>query len=311
MKQFFLYALCILSPLFLRAQIEVKEFSFINDRIFAKAQDLYGHTFVPYKGRLLNTRYDHAFKMGLVVFKISSSSVDIVENIKFTMNGFQENKRSFRLSISSINTSQDGLSHEFVLRDLRQPDALSSLKIVLNSNFEPVEIYFQPVSETQRIYYIMPLPPEIEKRDNRYFTHDEDINLSSPDLLWGKTIVPFATLTDFTEYKEFNRLYPADAITLKFEERTVVKGKKEKLAQYFILSKAQNGQVKQQEWLIKKIKETADEDVRFSGKFFLLQLKDETTEEEKTMIIRRRNNQLRQIEFDGVTYITRRGKRKE
>ena len=290
---------------------EPKEFSYTNDRLILKSTDLYGHTFLPYKGRLQGTRYDSPLKLGAVMFRITSSTVEVRENIRFTMNGSQEAENRFNFSVSSIHADKKGLVHEFVLRDLRVADALSSLKIILNEKAEPIEIHFAPVGETARVYLISSLPADIAKRDNSYYTHEGDFSLTTPDVLWGQTLVPFALLENLGDYQIYQRIYPGEALTLKFEERTVQKGKKEKLQQYVLLSSNDNGTIKTQEWLIRKYKEVPDKNPKSELKHLLFQLKNEATDTEVDLLITRRGQGIKSLDIGNLSYLMRSGKRQE
>ena len=79
MKIKFSFLLSIL-PIIIYGQVEY--LSYQDDRIFTTPRQLYGHTFVPNKGKLSTAHYPDPIKMGTVIFEITSTGVLITEQVE-------------------------------------------------------------------------------------------------------------------------------------------------------------------------------------------------------------------------------------
>lgn len=248
-----------LLPLYTFAQVvPVKEFSYVEDRKFYAGQELYGYTFVPNKGKMTSAHYSNPIPKGAVHLEITSTGLIVTERVKFKPNGIipgVTKAPSYRLSIPRIDKTSFG--YELRLVDMKNADLQGHLKIVINEDNHAVSIAFKPSpAEAERTYYLPNTPKDIIQRDSKFFTHKQDLDATSLDDYWGKTLYPFAILFDQYDYRAFKRIYPDDRITIKFEERAILKGKKEKIFQYIVVNrKDMKGAKVAEEFLVKKVKE--------------------------------------------------------
>ena len=300
-------------PSLLTAQI--KEFTYVSDHRFHNAADFYGYTLVPGKGRTPTGSYEHPIKLGLVQFKITTTGLEVKENVKMTATGAVTEEKSYIFSIPRTNEiSNPKRGYEFVLMDLNNADIQGHLRVFVNENKEAVSMAFVPrAGEQERFYSLLPTPGDVMKRDNKFFTHEYDFKLPNTDVLWKQVIFPFAELTDEGDYKSFRRLYPSDQVSFKFEERTIVKGKKEKLAQFIIIQTPDEaGKAQTVEWMIKKTKEGTENTPEGPRKTLTFYLTDEAGKTELTAVFHRTEKEtLKAIEIGEKTYTMRPGIRKD
>ena len=248
-----------LIPLYTFAQVvPVKEFSYVEDNKFYSGQDVYGYTFVPNKGKMTSAHYSNPIPKGAVHLEVTSTGLIVTERVKFKPNGIVPGvtkAATYKLSIPRIDKTSFG--YELRLVDMKNADLQGHLKIVINKDNHAVTVAFKPSpAEAERTYYLPNTPKDIIQRDSKFFTHKQDMDATSLDDYWGKTLYPFAILFDQYDYRAFKRIYPDDRITVKFEERTVQKGKKEKVYQYIVVNRKNlKGEKVAEEFLVKKIKE--------------------------------------------------------
>lgn len=303
---FFFLTLCL--PSLLLAQNT--EFGYITDRSFEQATDFFGHTLIPGKGRIPSGNYDYPLKSPAVRFSLSSTGLEVVENVSLSINGPSEEKKSYRFSIPRINDLYNpSKGFEFVLMNLQDADRQGYLRVFLNEKKEVVGLVFRPNSaEQERIYSMIMPPPKIEERDGRYFTHELDFELPNTDVLWGKVIIPFAQLDDMGDYQAFSRLYPHDRVSIKFFEHTVPKGKKEKLVQYINIQTVDDaGKEQSEEWAIKKFKETKSNGAEATELYLY---KEESREQAVLTLVKSSQSTISRIAYGSKTYLMRPGKRK-
>ncbi len=291
-----------------------KEYSYFNDRFFTAPEQIYGSTFIPFKGKLTNAHFDDPIKLGLVKFEMTSSVATITERVTFTTGGIKgENKSEpFKMSISSINRT--GWGYDLVLMDIQNPNVQGYLKVYINQG-NVTKLLFRPeLSASERTFYLPPPPDYVEARDGKFFTHEQDIDLKDFSSLLDQTIYPFFKLQDRGDYQEFSRIYPDDRLVFKIEERMILKGKKEKPFRYIVFNDGNNSSTPKVEYLIKKTK-----DVRLSDRFMKrdrdaveVLVEDETTKEEiKIYFYRNQQKKLEGIRMGEVEFGMRKGKRND
>lgn len=248
-----------LIPLYTFAQVvPVKEFSYVEDRKFYSGQEIYGHIFVPNKGKMSSAHYSNPIPKGAVHLEVTSTGLIVTERVKFKPNGIVPGvtkAATYKLSIPRIDKTSFG--YELRLVDMQNADLQGHLKIVIDNDNHAVTVAFKPSpAEAERTYYLPNTPKDIIQRDSKFFTHKQDMDATSLDDYWGKTLYPFATMFDQYDYRAFKRIYPDDRITIKFEERAVLKGKKEKIYQYIVINRKDlKGTKVTEEFLVKKVKE--------------------------------------------------------
>lgn len=310
-----LCALSLALPLWLVAQQTTpKEYTYVSDRIVSKSDDLLGYTIFPAEGKLSNAPITRPVKLGLVQFKISATGLTVQENVKFSTTGIisENDVKNYRVSIPRIDETDYGF--ELVLMDLQNPDVQGYLKVVRNGKRQIERVQFRPtMADPERTYFLANTPADIEGRDNRFFTHIQDVDATTPLDLWSRKtqIIPFAQIAYTERTNDFTRLYPSDRVRINFEERTELKGKKEKLTQYIVLQKPNAaGADESQEFLIRKIKEVADPQHK-SIKHIVLDVTLNGNETNSFItIFRTAQNTISSVDFGNLSYLMRDGKRK-
>ena len=294
---------------------EVKEFTFLTDRMIRKADDLVGYTLRPMEGKLSNSPISKNLKRGLVEFKITANSLIVTENVKFsTTNIISETDfKNYKLSISSISDTKYGF--EVIVMDLNNPDIQGHHKIYRNPANQIERVQFRPApAEPERTYIFLPPPADIENRDSKFFSHDADIVIPEPADLWSKKIqlIPFAKVYPVEDILEFARLYPSSRINIKFDERTEQKGKKEKLVQIITLNQPDEANNNRPlEFHVRKIKEVAASSAKNAPKEIHIECLDFINNKDALIIITRSSyNTITQIRIGDNLYTLRPGKRK-
>lgn len=244
----------------LNLSAQVRDFTYTNDRAFLDAKDLYGSSFVPSEGKLATAYYPVAIEMGMAQFKFTTTLAEIKESVEFTPAGRNKiTEEVHRMSIPSINKQSYG--YEIVLMDFKDADIQGYAKIYIDPKTrQATSIVFRPTpADAERVYYLPKPSNDNEKRDGRFFTHEQDLPAANLEEFWGedvKTLYPHATLKNIDDYLDFNRIYPKDKVSITFEQRMekIPNSKKEKLVQYICLKKPNSaGEVASEEYQVKKI----------------------------------------------------------
>lgn len=298
-------------PLLLQAQ--VGKYTFVEDRQFLYAQDLAGYTFIPYRGKLSNAHFDDPVKEGLVQFSVTTTGVEIIEQVTFSTGGISGENKSKPLKMSIPRIDKKAYGFELVLMDMRNPNIQGYLQFYANRGYVHTIKYKPEPSATERTFFVLPLPDYQDERDGKFFTHDKDHNIDDFKEIFGERIYPFAVLQDEYDYREFNRLFPVDQLFFQIETRTVQKKRRDKEYQYLILNDANNKEAPKQEFLIKKIKETKWKDLiyRKEREAVRVTMFDETNKEEHELYFFRhpKDKNLTAIRHKDKEYLLRQGKR--
>lgn len=325
MKTFFtaiaLYAFSF--SLSAQGNVTAKEYTHTSDLTVRNSTDLVGYVIHPKEGKLSNSPLIRTVKLGLVEFKITETDLYVVENVKYSTTGItsETDFKNYRLSIQQIAESRATNSYEIILMDLRNPDVQGHLKVQLNEQDQIIRLQFRPTNnEPERTYELIPPPTDIEQRDSKFFTHSLDIELEVVSDLWSRKQVfyPFLQIKNKAESRQVARIYPSDRVKIAFEERTELKGKKEKLVQYVIISQLdeKNQEVKT-EYISKKIREVATNSKdKAAVKNIEITLTTTAENEESTLTLLRSSNkkinaiELRSQDNQQTQYFFRYGKRK-
>jgi hypothetical protein len=311
MKNFvFLLACCL--PFLVMAQ-QPREYSYNNDRSFEQVVDLYGFTFIPWRGKLSNAHFEDPIKMGLVQIKVTSSGVTIIERATFTTSGIKGENSSAPYSMSIPRADKTGYGYELTLMDINNPNIQGYMKVFIDKGFVSKILFKPEQAATERTFYLAPPMDYIEARDSKFFTHEQDVEIKTIDVLYGQSVYPFGELKDQIDYREFTRIYPDDRVSIKIEERMVLKGKKEKPQQYLLINDARSKEMPKREYLIKKAKDAKfkDQILKKERDAIELTLFDETNKLElKCYFFRNNNNKkLEGIRIDEKEFSMRPGKR--
>jgi len=314
--------IAFLLPLCLSAQITAednqkppKEFTYSNDRIFEKIEDLHGYTFVPSKGKLTMANFEDPIKLGSVILKIESASVTITEKTIFTTSGIKGENESKPYRMGVANTKdlfQNKNFFEMVLVDYMNPNIQGYIHFYVDKGY-CYKILFKPESiASERTYYLSTPPYHINVRDSKFYTHEFDLSVLNIDSLMGEVVYPFSEYVDTDDFKNFTRIYPDDGVSFKFELKKVKKGKREKLIKYLVLTDGRNKESEPKNYMIKKAKETKYRDfaLRKDRECLLLTtIDDETKKEQKIYLMRNASKKLNGIKIDLKEYAMRQGKK--
>jgi hypothetical protein len=321
MKFLFLYIVASLLPVLLPAQDEDLidlNYTFVEDRQFIKESDIYGYTFVPHEGKMSTAHYPDPIKAGLVSFTISNQNLTVDERATYTPAGISNvisDAKPYYLHIARINKTTFGF--EISLVNMRNRELQGHLKVYINAISQVAMLKYRPsMADHEHTYMIKRTSKRQGLADGKFFTHQEDFDARTLDEFWGKTLSPFMSLENASEIsnRRISRIYREDEINIKFVEKFVLKGKKEKLSQ-FIFFKTMTGGTSQ--YLVKKVKEIEYQNSDGERTVLELQVRDEQKEEDSFIILHRGvKSMLKAIEVqDGKTrssilyYEMRKGKR--
>jgi hypothetical protein len=311
-------------PLAIKAQgnVVAKEYTHISDAQFPSAPDLVGYTIHPKEGKLSTSPIIRVVKLGLVEFKIAESELFVVENVKYSTTGIisESDYKNYRLSIQQITQNKAGGYYEVIVMELRNPDVQGHLKVYYNPNKEITKLQFKPnPTEPERSYELAPPPVDTENRDSKFFTHTEDLEIEVVSDLWSRkqTIFPFSQINQKAGVRKNTRIYPSDRVKIAFDERTELKGKKERLVQYVEISQLnEDNQEQKIEYTVKKIREVApNQKDKAAVKNIEITLQAGLEANEIMMtLVRGTNNKIQSIDIkqatQSTTYNFRPGKRK-
>ncbi len=259
-------------------------YSWVEDQTFATSADFYGYTFVPAEGKMSIAHYPNSFDPGVVSFQISRSDILIVERANYTPAGIVDpptNAAPYHLRVSRIVDKED-FGMEFYLVDNKNREFEGYLKFYRDGIGQVEMIKYRPsMADPEHVYWMPHITPEQALADGKYFTHQEDFDSRTLDELWGKVLYPFLSYDNQSDLnlRTISRIYPEDAIDVRFEEETVNKGKKEKLMQYIIFN-TKDGERKK--LLVKKMKEVEgyqDREEIQPRTILEVEVKDELTQE--------------------------------
>lgn len=295
-------------------------YSWVEDQDFTSTADFYGYTFVPSEGKMSIAHYPDPIAPGIVSFSISRSDVLITERANYTPKGIVDpptDEKPYRLRISRIVENDYGV--EFYLVDHNNRELEGYLKFFRDPISQIEMIRYRPsMADPEHIYWMSHIDEEQALADGKFFTHQEDFNSKTLDELWGKVVYPFLSYQNQSDInmRKISRIYPEDAVDVRFEEETVVKGKKEKLLQYIIFNPKDG---KRKKLLVKKIKEVEsykDREEQKPRTILEVEAKDELTQENFFVLFHRgKKRLLRAIELQDektrrslLYYEMRRGK---
>ena len=318
MKSILIFLLGCLVPSLLWSQEQSNRYTYAEDRQFIKESDVYGYTFVPAEGKMSTAHYPDPIKPGLVTFTIRPAEVTILERVQFTpagISGTPTNDKAYSLRIARIDKTSYG--YELRLVDIKNRDMQGHLKLYIDAISQIDMIKYRPsMADPEHTYMLKRTPKQQNTQDGKFFTHKEDFDARTLDEFWGKTLYPFMELQKQSslDQRKIKRIFASDNIDIKFEERTVTKGKKEKVVQYITFN-SRGGDTKT--LMVKKVKEVQHQDRDGNRKLLELQVKDELRQDEFYILMHRGvKTMLRAIELQNAKtresvfyYEMRKGKR--
>lgn len=299
--KYILISLLFLSATTLCAQDEEaapSRYSLMEDHIFAKVSDLYGYTFVPAEGKMRTAHYPDPIEAGVVSFKISQGAIIVTERARYTPAGIvgpPTDEKPYRLIISRIenkDTYSDAtgtINYDLRLVDLKNQDLEGYLKIYIDKSSQVDMIKYRPsMADPEHIYWLPRTDPAQAAADNAFFTHQEDFDTKTLDEFWDKIIYPFLSFENQSNLNDrvISRIYPEDEIYVRFDEKVVEKGKKEKIYQYITFHQKDGSN---QKFLVKKVKEVdhLDHNAPRPRTTIEVEVKDELTQETYYILLHR------------------------
>lgn len=293
---------------------QVKDFTYQNDRMILNTSEFYGASFVPSEGKLSTSHNAVSIELGMAQFKLTSTGAIIKESVQFTPSGRTKvEEETTKMSIPRINDQSYG--YEIVLMDINNADIQGYIKVYIDpkTRFVTQLIYRPNGAESERTYLLPKQHPDNEKRDSRFFTHNQDLPAAAMDDFWSadvKTIFPHAELKAMYDYSEFNRIYPKDRVSITFEQRLekIANSKKEKLVNYICLKKPNEaGEMASEDYQVKKLTPVKGPD----GNVQRVELDARDANQNKFSIVAMLTpgQTLNSIVWGTSTYVMRNGKR--
>ncbi|MCH2022091.1 MAG: hypothetical protein MK207_06375 [Saprospiraceae bacterium] len=311
-----LFVLIGFSPFALMAQNAVK-YTLAEDRQFASSSDLYGSLFVPFEGKMSHAHYPDPIKAGWVSFEITSLKVNIVERVNFTPGGIQGSTDAEPYTFYISRLDKTGYGYEVSLINRFHRDLQGHLKLYIDEKSQVTMLKYRPSStDPEHTYFIKRIPKRQRNIDSKFFTHQEDFKVKSLEELMGETLYPFLSFEESSvvDERKVTRIYARDNVDIVFEEKSVIKGKKEKVTRHIFFNTLDG---KKFNFLLKKTKEAEYRRKDKVTKVLELQVKEETTQKDYFVILHRGvKSMLKAIEIQRnktresvLYYEMRRGKR--
>jgi len=318
MKQLVILLLGIFVPMLLVAQTDSVHYTLSEDREFIKETDFTGYTFVPSEGKMSTAHYPDPIPAGIVNFSIKKSYLIIDERARYTPKGIVEpptNDKPYRLRIASIDKINYGYQLNLVDSDNRELQGY--LKVYIDGISQVDMLKYRPsMADPEHTYIIARTSKEQLLEDGKFFTHQQDFDARTLDEFWGKVLYPFLSLKNQSslDARIISRIHRSDDIDVRFEEKTIVKGKKEKILQYIIFNQKDGTRRK---LLVKKLKEIEYQNRDARRMVLEVEVKDEATQENFFILMHRGvKSYLKAIELQDektrrslLYYEMRRGKR--
>ncbi len=288
MKTIFLFIIIwLIIPPFSYAQ-EFQRYTFSEDYQFTKELDLYGYTFVPFEGKMSDAHYPNSVEEGIVSFKINSFYITVDERAKFTPAGITSestNDKPYKLNIARIDKTSYGF--EIRLMNTKNRDLQGHLKIYKNGISHVTQIKFRPtMTDAEHTYFIQPTPEDQSKLDGKFFSHQEDYDARTMEEFTGKKLYPFVSIKhhNLKDHRVAKRIFPSDDIDITFENRMVMRGKKEKSLPCIIFKTREK---KELTFLLKKEKEVQLPKSQGGRKVLEIPVKETSTMEDYYVIMHR------------------------
>lgn len=283
---------------------ETMRYSLVEDHQFLYTSDLYGYQFIPSEGKMSTAHYADEIDAGVVIFKMFRGYIIVDERARYTPGGIvgpPTDAKPYELHIEKINTTNYG--YDIKLIDPENEELQGYLKLIKDGLSRIDIIKFRPsMADAEHTYFVQHTSKEQLDADSKFFTHDEDLTVKTTEELWGKTLYPFLRIDNYSnlDARKVRRIFKEDEVIVKFEERKIERGKKEKILQYIIFH--QHDDVKR-ELLVKKTREIDLGENSSSKKALELQVRDEVRQEDHFIILHRGvRSWLRYIELqDGQT----------
>jgi hypothetical protein len=300
------------------AQADSVRYTLAEDREFIKETDFTGYIFTPSEGKMSTAHYPDPIPAGVVNFSIKKGILIIDERARYTPGGIIDpptNDKPYRLRIASIDKINYG--YQLNLVDPKNRELQGYLKIYVDGISQVDMLKYRPsMADPEHSYVIARTSEEQLLEDGKFFTHQQDFDARTLDEFWGKVLYPFLSLENESnlESRTISRIFRSDDIDVRFEEETVIRGKKEKILQFIVFNQKDGTRRK---LLVKKLKEIEHQNRDSKRTVLEVEVKDEATQENFFILMHRGvKSYLKAIEIQDeknreslLYYEMRRGKR--
>ncbi len=209
-------AYCFLT--FVTVQAQGEKYTYLTDKKFSAADDLYGYTFVP---GIMEVATPGQTSQGEQQ-EISAGSV------KFGItrgNLFVKGKGIDGVhNINQISSTDYG--YKLILMNARDPKQQGHLKIIKLKSFVDA-LVFKASNEANEMIFLLPeISETLNKTEKAYFTDRNEIALEHEEDIWGMEFKPFFKV--FMPKRVYQRVQKSDNVSINFivAETIVEKGKK-------------------------------------------------------------------------------------
>jgi len=210
--------ICLLTVLNLEAQQD--NYTYLTDKKFDKAEDLFGYTFVPGLMEIAEPGQTSAgeqteISAGSYKFGIARGNLFVKGE---GINGVH--------NINQINTTEFGF--QLVLMNARDPKQQGHLKIFKLKSYVDA-LVFKASNDAQEMIFLLPeISESLMTSEKKYFTDRNEIFVEFEEDIWGSEIFPF--FKTVMPKRVYQRVQKEDNVMITFieTERIIEKGKKKK-----------------------------------------------------------------------------------
>ncbi len=185
------------------------QYTYVTDRQFHQAEELYGYTLVPNEWEDASGSHGK-LRPGEVTFSITRGYLIVTGGDAAGSYGVNRIER------------ENGRVLRIHTLDSKDPSKQGSLKVILDDNKNiDAYIFRRSRNHDEIIYYQAGLSKTQKLKDREFFTDKNELVFSDDTEIWGSTIRPHFVLTR----SKCNRLYIKDDVSLEFIEDVEVKTK--------------------------------------------------------------------------------------
>ncbi len=161
-------------------QAQTGNYSYIEDRKFYEIETLYGYDFKPFKVEYMDGSGGR--------IKAGNHSFAYFNNKLYVIQGDKK-------SVFWVNNAEP-TKYGYILKTMNARDATmqGQLKVILNEYGEAETLIFRKTKQEEEIIYYLPSlseEPDRKKKEKKYFTDLNELQVEDQDSLWGKNIYPF------------------------------------------------------------------------------------------------------------------------
>ncbi len=185
------------------------QYTYVTDRQFYQAEELYGYTLVPNEWEDASGSHGKLHP-GEVTFSITRAYLVV-----------QGGDVAGSYGINRIERENGRVLRIHTL-DSKDPSKQGSLKVILDDNKNiDAYIFRRSRNHDEVIYYQAGLSKTQKQKDRDFFTDKNELVFSDDTEIWGSTVRPHFVLTR----SKSNRLYIKDDVSMEFIEDVEIKTK--------------------------------------------------------------------------------------